>query len=112
MWCSAKKSLGTIKCCSKYNLVKTGDILQFGVDVDNNPRTTYWCVIAQVLCNQQNYEFTEADWEPLNRYTKVNMYNIYIYMNIFFRGDLWFYNYGLWSICWFRHAVKVVTMSQ
>ena len=53
-------------------LVKTGDILQFGVDVDNNPRTTYWCVIAQVLCNQQNYEFTEADWEPLNRYVKVH----------------------------------------
>jgi len=50
--------------------IKTGDILQFGVDVDNNPRTTYWCVIAQVLCNQQNYEFTEADWEPLNRYVK------------------------------------------
>ena len=55
-------------------LVKTGDILQFGVDVDNNPRTTYWCVIAQVLCNQQNYEFTEADWEPLSRYVKVNKY--------------------------------------
>lgn len=50
--------------------IKTGDILQFGVDVDNNPRTTYWCVIAQVLCNQQNYEFTEADWEPLSRYVK------------------------------------------
>ena len=56
------------------SLVKTGDILQFGVDVDNNPRTTYWCVIAQVLCNQQNYEFTEADWEPLSRYVKVNKY--------------------------------------
>ena len=86
-------------------LVKTGDILQFGVDVDNNPRTTYWCVIAQVLCNQQNYEFTEADWEPLNRYVKVSQL-------IYFCGDLWFYNYSFWSIYWFRHAVKVVTMFQ
>ena len=54
--------------------IKSGDVLQFGVDVDNNPKHTYWCVVTQIMCGEQNYAFGEADWDVgINQYTKVQI---------------------------------------
>jgi len=53
--------------------IKTGDVLQFGVDVDNNPKHTYWCVVTQIICGEANYSFSEPDWDVgINQYTKAN----------------------------------------
>ena len=59
--------------CTTSDSVKTGDVLQFGVDVDNNPKHTYWCVVSQIICGEANYTFQEADWDRgINQYTKAN----------------------------------------
>lgn len=55
--------------------VKSGDVLQFGVDVDNNPRQTYSCVVSQIRCVQP--DGSESDWTdnnsiPIDNYTKAN----------------------------------------
>ena len=58
--------------------VKSGDVLQFGVDVDNNPKQTYSCVVSQIRCHHP--DGTEVEFSPnsvnVENYQKVDLFLI------------------------------------
>jgi len=54
--------------------VKSGDVLQFGVDVDNNPKQTYSCVVSQIRCHHPDGTEVEFSQNSVNveNYQKAN----------------------------------------